>query len=113
MSPNTNRSPSAVPAMPTMSSGSPVTSPIAGPFVSGSLIQPTDGSESPITIIPDGYGIKIPSDSADVDWPLVPIGAVINFAQTLPLVTDTSLKAWLKQSLSSLAGGKFTFSDNF
>jgi hypothetical protein len=82
-------------------------------FVTASLIQPTDGSETPLTIVPDGYGLLIPSDSADIDWPLVPIGGVIDFAQTLPLVSDASLAAWVKSALSTIPGGKFTFSDTY
>lgn len=92
----------------------PITTAVDGRFVTASLVQPTDGSETPLTLIPDGYGIKIDSATpADVEWPLVPIGGVIDFAQTLPLVSDTSLKTWVKQQLSSLVGGKFTFSDTF
>lgn len=84
---------------------------VDGRFVTASLIQPTDGSEAPLSVIPDGYGIQIPSDSSDADWPLIPIAGVIDFAQLLPLAADTSLKAWVRSQLSSVPGGKFTFSD--
>lgn len=84
-----------------------------GAFVTASLIQPTDDSETPLTLIPDGHGLLIPSTSADVEWPLVPIGGVIDFAQVLPAVSDASLKTWVKERLSTLSGGKFTFSDAY
>lgn len=86
---------------------------VDGRFVTASLVQPADGSETPLSVIPDGYGIQIPSDSSDREWPEIPIGGVIDFAQLLPLVSDTSLKAWVRASLSTLPGGKFTFSDVF
>ena len=85
---------------------------VDGRFVTASLVQPTDGSENILSIIPDGYGIAIDHTTpADVEWPMIPIGGVIDFAQTLPLVSDTSLKTFVKTSLSSVVGGKFTFSD--
>lgn len=90
------------------------TSGVDGRFVSGSMIQPTDGSETILTLIPDGYGIPLDTTNAlDQEWPNMPIGGVIDFAQTLPLVSDTSLKAYVKAALSTYSGGKFTFSDGY
>lgn len=86
---------------------------VDGRFVTVSLVQPTDGSETPITIVPDGHGLAIPEDSSHIEWPLVPIGGVIEFGQILPAVADASLKTWIKERLSTLAGGKFTFDTNF
>lgn len=105
-----------VAVMPTSSTSwftAPRTTAVAAPFVSGSLVQPTDGSETPVTLIPDGYGILIGADSLDEEWPNVPIGAVIDFAQVLPAISDSGLKTWVKERLSTVAGGKFTFSDQF
>jgi hypothetical protein len=87
---------------------------VAGAFVTASAVQPTDGSETIRSLIPDGYGISLGPDGAyDVEWPNLPIAGVIDFAQTLPLVADASLKTWVKQQLSTLVGGKFTFSDGY
>lgn len=87
---------------------------VDGRFVTLSAVQPTDGSETIKSLIPDGYGISLGPDGAyDVEWPNIPIAGVIDFAQTLPLVTDTSLVTWVKQQLSTLVGGKFTFSDGY
>lgn len=82
-------------------------------LIAGSLVCANDGSHAPITVVPDGYGLLVPADSADAEWPQVPIAGVIDFAQLLPAVTDASLKAWVRAALSTTAGGKFTFSDQF
>jgi hypothetical protein len=102
------------PTSSTAATYSPVTTAGSPAYVSGSLVQPTDGSETILSIIPDGYGIAIDSaTNLDVEWAEVPIGGVIDFAQTLPLVSDASLKAYVKQALSTLVGGKFVFSDAY
>lgn len=88
----------------------PRTAAVNGAFVSGSLVQPTDGSETPLTIVPDGHGLNVPEDSSHVEWPLVPIGGVIDDAQVLPWPADASLRAWIRAALSTIPGGKFTFS---
>lgn len=80
-------------------------------LIAGSLVCADDGSYLPVTIIPDGFGILIPEDSTNVEWPQVPIAGVIDSANILPEITDTSLKAWVQQSLSTVSRGKFTFSD--
>lgn len=86
---------------------------VDGRFVTASMVQPTDGSETIRSLIPDGYGISLGDGAYDVEWPQIPIAGVIDFAQTLPLVSDTSLVTSVKQALSTLAGGKFTFSDAY
>jgi hypothetical protein len=91
----------------------PRTTGVDGRFVTGSLIQPTDGSETILTIVPDGHGLDVPSDSSHFEWPLVPIGGVIDDAQVLPWPADTSLREWIRTQLSTLAGGKFSFSGKF
>jgi hypothetical protein len=83
-------------------------------FVAGSLIMPTDGSENPMTIIPDGWGIKVTdplaSDaSQDQDWADIPIGGVIDASQVVNWPSDASLKAWLVGQLNTSGYGRFTF----
>jgi hypothetical protein len=80
-------------------------------LVAGSLVCANDGSYLPLTVVPDGYGLLIPEDSSHTEWPLVPIAGVIDFPQLLPAVTDASLKTWIRTNLSTVSGGKFTFSD--
>ncbi len=90
---------------------------VDGRFVAGSLIQPMDGSETPLTFVPDGSGYSMVAQNpagSNVYFQnyKLPIGGCVNFSQLLPAVSDASLKTWVKQSLSSLVGGKFSFSDS-
>lgn len=86
---------------------------VDGRFVTASLVQPTDGSESPLWMVPDGYGIQVPSDSIDTEVAQLPIGGVIDSTQLLPWPADASLKTWLRTALSNASVGKFTFSDMY
>lgn len=82
-------------------------------FVAGSLVQPTDGSETPLTFIDDGYGIVIPDDDTDAEMPFFPVGGVVDSSQLIDYPADASLKTWLKQQLSTALGGKFAFDDTY
>lgn len=85
-------------------------------FVSGSIIAPTDGSETPLTFIPDGWPMAVTNangTSIDVQYPLMPVAGVVISSKLINYPSDSSLKTWLKQSLSTLVGGKYTFNDNF
>lgn len=86
---------------------------VDGRFVAGSFVGPTDGSETPLTFIGDGYGLVIPEVAADIEFPMVPIGGVIDVDQLINWPSDSSLKTWVRDSLSTLPGGKWTFSDKF
>jgi len=86
---------------------------VDGRFVTLSMIQPTDGSETPLSLIPDGYGLVVPDDSADIEFPMIPISGIAETGQIIDYPSDASLKTWLRQSLSTLAGGKWVFSDIF
>lgn len=76
----------------------------------GTLIGVGDGSETPITLIPDGYGIKVTdvdnTTNLDVPFAQMPIAGVITATQVLPVwPSDTSLEAWINTSLNTY--GKF------
>lgn len=91
---------------------------VDGRFVAGSFIQPTDGSETPVTFLPDGYGLKVTdldnSTSIVVPFPEMPTAGVVTTSKLLPgYPSDASLKTWLKQSLSTLVAGKYVFDDQF
>lgn len=81
--------------------------------IAGTFVVPGDGSEFPTTFIPDGYGIVIPDDDADVNFPHVPVAGTLDVAQIIDWPSDSSLKTWVREKLSTLAGGKFIFSDQF
>ena len=84
-------------------------------FAAGSFIQPTDGSETPVGMVPDGTGLKVTDeDSLSIDTPLpkLLIGGAISTASIVNYPTDTSLIAWLKAKLRA-PGGALAFSDDF
>lgn len=86
---------------------------VDGRFVTQSLVQPTDGSETIRTVVPDGYGLVIPDDDSDIDFPMIPIAGTLDVGQIIDYPADASLKAYVRQSLSTLSGGKWIFSDQF
>jgi hypothetical protein len=88
---------------------------VDGRFIVGSFVQPTDGSESPLSVIADGYGVLMAVDSSDVDWPQLPVQGPIVGSQLLPAwPSDTSLQAWIKGQLCTSNGGpRFSFDDVF
>lgn len=85
-------------------------------FVVGSLVTDDDGSETPLTVIPDGYGIKVTDDagaSIDVPFPVFPIAGVLLTANIVNWPADTALRTYLRGLLSTTAAGKFVFDDQF
>jgi hypothetical protein len=84
--------------------------------VAGGLIQPTDGSETILTMVCDVYGIKV-TDQVNVnrvdvfDPRLLLAGGTINSQMIVNYPADPSLKAYVKQAIKSFAGG-VTFSDD-
>lgn len=105
-----------VPTMPTTPASYTVTktSGVDGRFVTLSLVQPTDGSEAPITLIDDGTGLVIDAITpADISFPRIPISGVITPSQILNWPTDTSLRTWVKGQLRSNSTGVFVFNDGY
>jgi hypothetical protein len=85
---------------------------IANAYVAGSFIQPTDGSQTPLTLIPDwDYPIKVTDPDGTslsaVDFPKVPVSGIIDGDQLLPSPTDTSLRTWIANRLNDSLGGQF------
>ncbi len=85
-----------------------------GRFVTGSFIAATDGSQVPLSLLPDwDAGIKVTDDTgtsvAVVDFAKFPTGGEIDCAQIINYPADASLRTWLQQQLSTQSGGKFTF----
>lgn len=83
----------------------------ASDFIAGSFIQDTDGTENPLAIIGDGYGIKVTDlDDADIDVPFVHQGGEkamlmagqIDSSQIINWPTDTSLIKWVVEQLNGL-----------
>ncbi len=107
--------------------GTPSTSPVTtagvtavaadeGEFVTGSLIQPTDGSQTILTLICDIDGIKV-ADGTNVtrvdafDPQLLAAGGTINVGLIVNYPPDPSLQAYVKAAIRAFCGG-VTFSDD-
>ena len=88
---------------------------VDGRFVTGSLIQPADGSQSLLSFLPDwDAGIRVTdqtgaSISGNVDFPKLPTWGEVDCTQLIDFPTDTSLRTWFQQQLSNATAGKFTF----
>ena len=86
-------------------------------YIAGSFIGGTDGSQVPDTFIPDGYGVFVTDNDGVtnliVPFPELPVAGIIISANLLPWPSDTSLQAYVRNNLSTLAGGKYVFDDQF
>ena len=83
--------------------------------VSGSLVQPADGSQLITTFVDELDGIRVVDmigNGITVQFPRVPIGGgVVNVANIVNYPADSALKAWVKAALRAVATG-FAFSDD-
>lgn len=87
-----------------------ITAAVMNDFVSGSMIQPTDGSESILSFLPPGWDKILPSDgTSDIPWSDIPMGGQVDTTRLLPAVSDASLKEYLRDSLND--HGQFIFTD--
>jgi hypothetical protein len=85
--------------------------------ISGAFIQPTDGSDSIVTLLCDTWGKKVADQlnttRVDVlEAQLLAAGGTINTAVIVNYPTDTSLKAWIKAAVKTACPG-VNFSDDF
>jgi hypothetical protein len=85
--------------------------------ISGSLIQPVDGSEAIVTLLCDNWGTKVADQlnttRVDVfEAQLLAAGGTINTAVIVNYPSDVSLKAWIKASIKAACPG-VNFSDDF
>lgn len=107
-----------VTTLPTSSTSSTVTrttAGVAGAFAAGSLIQPTDGSETPVTVLTNEMGVDVVSslDNTSIDQPLCPylVGGDLISANIVNLTEgDASVQAWLKAQLRAI--GRYTFNND-
>ena len=92
----------------------------AADYVSGSYVQPTDGSETPLCLIASGYPLKVTDDNdadIDIDFSKMLIGGRIDASQVLNYPSDASLKVWIKGKLNGTDGtssgrAPFSFDDD-
>jgi len=87
----------------------------ANDFVAGSLVQPTDGSETILTMIDDGTGVKVTDQdntSQDTQFPAMIMGGGILAANMINYGSDTSIQAYIKAALRAVGKG-YAFDDDF
>ena len=90
-----------------------VTATVPAAVVADSVVTAADGSGTLLTVIPDGTGHVIPVAGQDAEFPRFPIGGVIEESRLIDWPADASSRAYLRNQLSTLAGGKFTFSNSY
>lgn len=87
------------------------TTAVNGAFVTGSFIQPTDGSETIRSFLPDGWEVNVPLDSTDAPIDKLPIAGNVAMDQLLPWPADASLKQWVRDQLNTY--GQFVDSSKY
>jgi hypothetical protein len=90
---------------------------LANAFVAGSFVQPTDGSEVPVTFIPDGFGVPLAELDgtvvANVQFPEMPIAGLVDSSELTNWPSDTSLQNWLVTRLRDANGSNLIFDHKF
>jgi len=91
---------------------------VNGAFIAGSLIQPVDGSETPLGLLGMESGIKVTDDDGatnlDVEASRLIIGSgngVVDASQIVNYPSDASLKTWVKDALRAVGSG-YVFDDD-
>lgn len=85
-----------------------------GRFVSGSFIQPTDGSEAPRGVLSEDFPLKISDQDAarqDQDASKILVGGFLLSSKIVNWPTDTGLQAWIVSQLNTY--GRFVFDHSF
>jgi hypothetical protein len=90
---------------------------VDGRFVTGSLVMPTDGSETPRAIFDKADGLQVTDEdrTTNLDIQCVDLvfgGGVVDASQILNYPADTATQAWLKAQLRAV-GGPWVFDDDF
>lgn len=90
---------------------------IVNGYIAGSFIHSLDGTDDPLTFIPNGWPVQVvdtDGSNLDVEFGEVPIACTVDGAQLLPVwPTDASLIAWIISRLDRPGGGKMTFSQTY
>lgn len=97
------------PTTPTHYTNVETTAGVDGRFVTASLVGGTDGSQVPLSFLPDEWGEFIPDDSSDVPFSRVPVHAFVKESQLLYWPADTSLRQWIRDKLN--VAGTFRWYD--
>jgi hypothetical protein len=81
---------------------------VDGRFIAGSFVS-EDGYHTPSTIIKEA--VNTVPDSGNLDFPRIPDSGRIDVTSIIDYPTDPALAAWLRTTMSTVDGNKFTFSD--
>jgi hypothetical protein len=86
-------------------------------LVIGSIVAPTDGSQSPITFVNEGFGAQMTSslDGSNLllqDYKF-PVAGNPDLSQLIPFPADTSTQAWIVSQLNALGFGQFVFKNSY
>lgn len=82
--------------------------------VAGTFVTAADGSQTMVTVIPDGFGLKVTDrdgSSVNIDFPRVPYCGLLNASQIINWPSDTSIRAWIETKMN--AHGQFVFDNNY
>lgn len=90
---------------------------VDGRFEAGSVVSQNDGSQTPVTFLPDGFPREVTDGSgsvAQVEFPDFPIGGIIDEQYLIGYsAMDSSLKTYVRNALSTTLGGKYAFRASF
>jgi len=92
----------------------------AADYIAGSFVQPTDGSETPLCLIANGYPLKVTDDNdanIDIDFAKMLIGGRLDASQIINYPSDSSLETWIKGNLNGTGNtvkgrAPFSFDDD-
>jgi hypothetical protein len=88
---------------------------IAAATIAGSLVGGGDGSESPRTFIPDGYGVTIGVSGQPIPpispFPWIPREGVYEVAQIVNWPSNAVLQAWIRAALDAVGRNSLLASD--
>lgn len=86
---------------------------IVNGYIIGSFVQPTDGSQTITSFMPDGFGTlvtDVDNNNITVQYPLLPISGVIQSTQLLPVwPSDSALQQRIVSQLNGAGGGQYVF----
>lgn len=85
----------------------PVTTAVNGAFVAGSVVSKV-GWSLPSTVIGTDVPVIVPTDGTDTEAWIPEAGRLIE-TQLLPYASDSGLRTWIRQNMSTVDGDKFIF----
>lgn len=98
------------------STGAITISALSANAIAGSFIQPTDGSETPLFVLSDGYPVKVTDregSSQDTQTDRCAIAGVVDASQIVNWPSNAVLRTWLVGQLNGSGRAQFTFDYNY